>query len=72
LSHPGEGGYLPAPTEFMRELRRICDQHGILLMADEVQSGAGRSGKWWAIQHTGVEPISSLSPRALLPACPWA
>jgi len=34
----------------------ICDQHGILLMADEVQSGAGRSGKWWAIQHTGVEP----------------
>jgi 4-aminobutyrate aminotransferase len=52
----GEGGYLPAPTEFMRELRRICDQHGILLVADEVQSGAGRSGKWWAIQHTGVEP----------------
>ncbi len=52
----GEGGYLPAPTEFMRELRRICDKHGILLVADEVQSGAGRSGKWWAIQHTGVEP----------------
>src|SRR5262252_6887329 len=52
----GEGGYLPAPTEFLRELRRICDKHGILLVADEVQSGAGRSGKWWAIQHTGVEP----------------
>src|SRR5216684_2907913 len=52
----GEGGYVPAPTEFMRELRRICDKHGILLVADEVQSGAGRSGKWWAIQHTGVEP----------------
>jgi 4-aminobutyrate aminotransferase len=52
----GEGGYLPAPTEFMRALRRICDTHGILLVADEVQSGAGRSGKWWAIQHTGVEP----------------
>ncbi len=52
----GEGGYLPAPAEFMRELRRICDQNGILLVADEVQSGAGRSGKWWAIQHTGVEP----------------
>src|ERR1700739_4179106 len=52
----GEGGYLPAPTEFMRELRRICDKHGILLVADEVQSGAGRSGKWWAIEHTGVEP----------------
>jgi 4-aminobutyrate aminotransferase len=52
----GEGGYLPAPAEFMRELRRICDLHGILLVVDEVQSGAGRSGKWWAVQHTGVEP----------------
>src|SRR5882762_3370503 len=44
----GEGGYLPAPAEFLRELRRICDTHGILLVSDEVQSGAGRSGKWWA------------------------
>jgi 4-aminobutyrate aminotransferase len=52
----GEGGYVPAPTRFMQELRRICDQHGILLVADEVQSGAGRTGKWWAIEHTGVEP----------------
>src|SRR4249920_495435 len=52
----GEGGYVVAPTIFMQELRRICDQHGILLVADEVQSGAGRTGKWWAIQHTGVEP----------------
>ena len=40
----------------MQELRRICDRHGILLVADEVQSGAGRTGKWWAIEHTGVEP----------------
>ena len=52
----GEGGYVPAPARFMQELRRICDQHGILLVADEVQSGAGRTGKWWAIEHTGVEP----------------
>lgn len=52
----GEGGYVPAPAAFMKALRRICDQHGILLMADEVQSGSGRTGKWWAIQHTGVEP----------------
>ncbi len=52
----GEGGYLPAPPEFLKELRRICDQHGILLVADEVQCGSGRSGKWWAIQHAGVEP----------------
>src|SRR5215813_5057999 len=52
----GEGGYVVAPTVFMQELRRICDRHGILLVADEVQSGVGRTGKWWAIQHTGVEP----------------
>jgi len=52
----GEGGYIPAPARFMQELRRICDQHGILLVADEVQCGAGRSGKWWAIEHAGVEP----------------
>jgi 4-aminobutyrate aminotransferase len=52
----GEGGYVSAPTAFMQELRRICDRHGILLVADEVQSGAGRTGKWWAIEHTGVHP----------------
>jgi 4-aminobutyrate aminotransferase len=52
----GEGGYVVAPTNFLRELRAICNRHGILLVADEVQSGAGRTGKWWAIQHSGVEP----------------
>jgi 4-aminobutyrate aminotransferase len=52
----GEGGYVVAPTNFLRELRAICDRHGILLVVDEVQSGAGRTGKWWAIQHSGVEP----------------
>jgi len=52
----GEGGYVIAPNVFMQELRRICDRHGILLVADEVQSGAGRTGKWWAIEHTSVEP----------------
>jgi 4-aminobutyrate aminotransferase len=52
----GEGGYVVAPTIFMKELRRICDTYGILLVADEVQSGAGRTGKWWAIEHAGVEP----------------
>jgi 4-aminobutyrate aminotransferase len=52
----GEGGYVVAPTSFMQEIRRICDRHGILLIADEVQSGAGRTGKWWAIEHTGVQP----------------
>src|ERR1700693_2028054 len=52
----GEGGYVVAPTIFMQELRRICDKHGILLVLDEVQSGVGRTGKWWAVEHTGVEP----------------
>ncbi|HEU4982169.1 MAG TPA: acetyl ornithine aminotransferase family protein [Acidobacteriaceae bacterium] len=52
----GEGGYVVAPTVFMQELRRICDRHGILLVVDEVQSGAGRTGKWWAVEHTGVQP----------------
>ncbi len=52
----GEGGYLVAPPEFMQELRRICDQNGIMLICDEVQSGCGRTGKWWAVQHAGVEP----------------
>src|SRR5579862_5538316 len=51
----GEGGYVVAPTIFLQELRRICDKYGILLVADEVQSGAGRTGKWWAIEHSGVE-----------------
>jgi 4-aminobutyrate aminotransferase len=52
----GEGGYVVAPDNFLRELRDICDRHGILLVADEVQSGAGRTGKWFAMQHSGVEP----------------
>jgi 4-aminobutyrate aminotransferase len=52
----GEGGYVVAPTVFMQELRRICDRHGILLVVDEVQSGVGRTGKWWAVEHTGVQP----------------
>ena len=52
----GEGGYLVAPPEFMQELRRICDKHGILLVCDEVQAGSGRTGKWWSVQHSGVEP----------------
>jgi 4-aminobutyrate aminotransferase len=52
----GEGGYVVAPDNFLCELRAICDRHGILLVVDEVQSGAGRTGKWWAIEHSGVQP----------------
>jgi 4-aminobutyrate aminotransferase len=52
----GEGGYVPAPKFFLQELRRICTQHGIMLITDEVQSGMGRTGKWWAFEHAGIEP----------------
>ena len=52
----GEGGYVVAPDNFLRELRALCDRHGILLVVDEVQCGCGRTGKWWAVQHSGVEP----------------
>ncbi|HEY6013677.1 MAG TPA: aspartate aminotransferase family protein, partial [Candidatus Limnocylindrales bacterium] len=52
----GEGGYTPAPAEFLRELRAFCDRHGILLIADEVQTGFGRTGQMWAFEHSGIVP----------------
>ena len=52
----GEGGFYPAPLEFLRELRRICTEHGIVLIADEVQTGFARTGRMFAIEHAGVEP----------------
>ncbi len=52
----GEGGYCPAPLEFLQGLRTLCDQHGIMLIFDEVQSGMGRTGAWFAAQHYGVTP----------------
>jgi 4-aminobutyrate aminotransferase/(S)-3-amino-2-methylpropionate transaminase len=52
----GEGGFYIAPADFLRELRRLCDQHGILLVVDEVQTGFGRTGKMFAIEHSGVAP----------------
>jgi len=51
----GEGGYIPAPPEFLRRLRTLCDQHGILLVADEIQTGVARTGKMFAIEHAGIE-----------------
>ncbi|HET7419425.1 MAG TPA: 4-aminobutyrate--2-oxoglutarate transaminase [Candidatus Dormibacteraeota bacterium] len=52
----GEGGFVPAPLDFMRRLRALCDRHGILLIADEIQTGFGRTGKLFAVEHSGVEP----------------
>ncbi|TMF77343.1 MAG: 4-aminobutyrate--2-oxoglutarate transaminase [Chloroflexi bacterium] len=52
----GEGGFVPAPLEFLRKLRKVTEQHGILLIADEIQTGFGRTGKFFAIEHSGVQP----------------
>jgi 4-aminobutyrate aminotransferase len=52
----GEGGYYPAPPAFLRELRALCDQHGILFIADEVQTGFARTGKMWGFEHAGIVP----------------
>ena len=53
---PGEGGYVVPPDVFHVRLRELTRKHGMLLVVDEVQSGMGRTGKWFAIQHTAVEP----------------
>jgi 4-aminobutyrate aminotransferase/(S)-3-amino-2-methylpropionate transaminase len=52
----GEGGFNPAPPELMRDLRKLADQHGIVLIADEIQSGFARTGKMFGVEHSGVEP----------------
>lgn len=52
----GEGGFYAAPASFLRKIREICDEHGMLMIVDEVQSGFGRTGKMFAIEHSGVEP----------------
>jgi 4-aminobutyrate aminotransferase/(S)-3-amino-2-methylpropionate transaminase len=52
----GEGGFIPAPPAFMRGLREICDEHGIVLVVDEVQTGFGRTGRMFACEHYGLEP----------------
>ncbi len=52
----GEGGFNVAPPEFLQRLRTLCDEHGILLIADEIQTGAGRTGTWFAVEQSGIEP----------------
>ncbi|MFQ5816457.1 MAG: acetyl ornithine aminotransferase family protein [Terriglobia bacterium] len=52
----GEGGYVIPPREFLQGLEQICREHGILLMVDEVQTGVGRTGRWWASEHFGITP----------------
>lgn len=66
----GEGGYVVPDARFVQELREICDRYGILLIADEVQSGIGRTGKWWAIEHFGVEPDIVTSAKGIASGMP--
>jgi 4-aminobutyrate aminotransferase len=66
----GEGGYILPPDGWLAALRDLCDRHGILLIADEVQSGMGRTGKMWAIEHAGVEPDILLSGKGIASGMP--
>lgn len=66
----GEGGYVVPPEGFFPALRALCDKHGIMLIADEVQSGMGRTGKWWAIENFGVEPDIFTSAKGIASGVP--
>ena len=66
----GEGGFVVAPPEFVRGLRDICDRHGIVLVADEVQTGFGRTGRMFAIEHSGVEPDLLVVAKAIAAGLP--
>ena len=68
----GEGGFIPMPPEFVQGLRRICDEHGILYVDDEVQAGCGRAGTVWAIEQLGVEPDLLVSGKTLGGGLPLA
>jgi len=66
----GEGGYFPAPPAFLRGLRAFCDEHGIVLIADEVQSGYGRTGTMWGFEHAGIVPDAVAMAKALANGLP--
>ena len=66
----GEGGYVVPDSRFVEQIRAICDKYGIVLIADEVQTGIGRTGKWWAMQHHGVEPDIVCSAKGIASGMP--
>jgi 4-aminobutyrate aminotransferase len=68
----GEGGYVPAPAAFLQGLRALADRHGILLIADEVQSGYGRTGRMWGFEHAGIVPDVILVAKAIANGLPLA
>ncbi|RLG42348.1 MAG: acetyl ornithine aminotransferase family protein [Thermoproteota archaeon] len=67
----GAGGYIVPPAEWVKGLRRIADEHGIVLMDDEVQAGMGRTGRWWAVEHFGVEPDVVMISKAIASGFPF-
>jgi 4-aminobutyrate aminotransferase len=67
----GEGGYVVPAPHFLPRLRKMCDANGILLIADEVQAGVGRTGKWWSIEHFGVEPDIIASAKGIASGMPF-
>src|SRR5258708_38772792 len=66
----GEGGYLMPPAEWLVRVRDLCSRHGILLVADEGQSGVGRTGRMWAVEHPNVEPDSIIRAKGLASGLP--
>jgi 4-aminobutyrate aminotransferase len=66
----GEGGYIVPPAAFFPRLRELCNRHGILLIADEVQAGMGRTGRWWSIEQFGVEPDIITSAKGIASGMP--
>jgi 4-aminobutyrate aminotransferase / (S)-3-amino-2-methylpropionate transaminase / 5-aminovalerate transaminase len=66
----GEGGFIPASFEYLRRLRELCTKHGIVLIADEVQSGFGRTGRWFSFEHSGIEPDLVVTAKSIAAGLP--
>jgi 4-aminobutyrate aminotransferase/(S)-3-amino-2-methylpropionate transaminase len=66
----GEGGFIPASFEYLRKLRELCSKHGIVLIADEVQAGFGRTGRWFSFEHSGMEPDLVVTAKSIAAGLP--
>ncbi len=66
----GEGGYVAPPARFLRELRKLCTEHGMMLIFDEIQTGFGRTGKWWAAEHYGIVPDAVIMAKGIASGMP--
>ena len=68
----GEGGFIPADYEYLRRLRQLCDKHGIVLIADEVQAGFCRTGRWFSFEHSGIQPDLVVMAKSIAAGMPLA